>query len=115
MTDAVSIANAEHYVWGDGCAGWHLLQDPQLSVIRERVPVGKGEVFHSHDVAQQFFYIISGRASVEIDGRLVHLGPGEGLHVAAGKKHQFRNAGNTTVEFLVISSPTTRGDRKNVV
>lgn len=115
MADAVSVANAEHYAWGDGCDGWHLLQDPQLSVIRERVPVGKGELLHSHELAQQFFYIISGRASVEIEGRLVHLGAGEGLHVAAGKEHQFRNAGDTTVEFLVISSPGTRGDRRNVV
>jgi len=73
VKDAVSIANAEHYVWGDGCDGWHLLRDPQLSVIRERVPPGKGEVLHSHDVAQQFFYIISGHASVELDGRLVQL------------------------------------------
>ena len=111
----MSIANAEHYVWGDGCDGWHLLRDPQLTVIRERVPPGKGEVLHSHDVAQQFFYIISGHASVELDGRLVRLDPGEGLHVAAGKKHQFRNIGDTAVEFLVISAPPTRGDRKDVV
>ncbi len=115
MADAVSIANAEHYTWGEGCDGWHLLQDPNLSVIRERIPVGKGEVLHFHSVAQQFFYILSGRASVDLEGLSVQLEPGEGLHVPAKKKHQFRNAGDTTVEFLVISSPTTRGDRENVV
>ena len=114
MPPAISIENAEHYVWGDGCDGWHLLQDPQLSVIRERVPVGKGEASHFHSVAQQFFYMISGRASVELDGQLIHLAPGQGLHIPAGKTHRIRNAGDTPAEFLVISSPTTRGDRKDV-
>lgn len=113
--DAVSIANAEHYVWGDGCDGWHLLQDPNLSVICERVPAGKGEVLHFHARAQQFFFIISGQATLDMEGRLVHLGPGEGVHVAAGNKHRFSNAGASVVEFLVISSPPTRGDRENVI
>lgn len=69
---------------------------------------------HSHAVAQQFFFILSGSAGMEIDGRVVHLGPGEGLHVAAGAKHRFFNAGDAEVEFLTISSPTTRGDRVDV-
>ncbi len=113
--DAVSIANAEHYVWGDGCEGWHLLQDPSLSVIRERVPPGKSEVLHFHSRAQQFFFIISGHATVDVENRVVELGPGEGLHVPGGSKHRFHNAGITAVEFLVISTPTTRDDRTNVV
>src|SRR5262245_22765573 len=32
----VSIQNAEHYVWGNGCDGWHFVNRPSLSVIRER-------------------------------------------------------------------------------
>jgi mannose-6-phosphate isomerase-like protein (cupin superfamily) len=114
MTTAVSVASAEHYVWGEGCDGWHLLKEPQLSVIRERVPVGKGEVLHLHARAQQFFYILSGRACIEIEERTVELDPGQGVHVPAGLKHRFRNAGETPCEFLVISSPTSRGDRENV-
>lgn len=111
MTNLISTTNAEHYLWGDGCDGWHLLKDAKLSVIRERVPAGKGEVMHSHAVAQQFFFILSGQDGMEIDDGVVHLGPGEGLHVAAGAKHRFFNAGDEEVEFLTNSSPTTRGDR----
>ena len=43
----------------------------------------------------------------------VILGPGEGQHVVAGVKHRFFNAGGADVEFLSVSSPTTRGDRIN--
>ena len=42
------VSNAEHYTWGDACDGWHLLRDPTLSVIRERVPPSAGEVKHYH-------------------------------------------------------------------
>ena len=41
-------SNAEHYVWGDGCDGWRLLDRPDLSVIEERIPPGRGEVVHFH-------------------------------------------------------------------
>ena len=37
------IDTAEHYTWGGVCDGWHLLKDPTLSVIQERVPPGAGE------------------------------------------------------------------------
>jgi hypothetical protein len=29
----ISIANAEHYLWGGDCDGWHLLQRNDLSAI----------------------------------------------------------------------------------
>lgn len=34
----VSIQNTEHYVWGSGCDGWHLVRTGALSVIQERMP-----------------------------------------------------------------------------
>ena len=34
----VSAGTADHYVWGDGCDGWHLVASDRLSVIQERMP-----------------------------------------------------------------------------
>jgi mannose-6-phosphate isomerase-like protein (cupin superfamily) len=34
--------------------------------------------------------------------------------VPPGTSHRFANVGSEPVEFLVISSPTTQGDRTNV-
>src|SRR5207248_173364 len=39
---------AEHYRWGQGCEGWHLLKHADLSVIRERMPPKTSEVNHYH-------------------------------------------------------------------
>lgn len=36
----ISKANAEHYLWGGDCDGWHLVKNQNLSVIHERMPSG---------------------------------------------------------------------------
>jgi mannose-6-phosphate isomerase-like protein (cupin superfamily) len=113
-TIANSLANAEHYVWGDGCDGWYLLKNPDLSVILERVPPGRGEAKHFHSRARQYFYVLKGKATIEFDDSSITFGAGEGVHVMPGVNHRFSNAGSEAVEFLVISSPTTQGDRTNV-
>ena len=107
----VDASTAEHYAWGDVCDGWHLLKGSDLSVIQERVPPGAGEVQHFHSRARQFFFVLSGTATIEFDGRAVSFGPGQGLHVPPGTKHRFANQSSEEVVFLVISSPTTADDR----
>ena len=64
--EIVSSENAEHYTWGGVCDGWHLLKSSNLSVIQERVPPGAAEVNHYHKKAHQFFYVLSGEATIEI-------------------------------------------------
>jgi hypothetical protein len=55
MRAVVSGENAEHYVWGDGCDGWHLVRGDSLSVIEERMPAGAREQRHFHERVRQFF------------------------------------------------------------
>ena len=106
-----SIANSDHYVWGAGCDGWHLLKDKSLSVIEERMPPGTAEVRHHHLNAQQFFFVLSGEAVMECGGEEIKLRAGEGLHVPPGTSHQIRNLSGQPAEFLVISQPPSHGDR----
>ena len=110
----VSIQNADHYVWGDQCDGWHLLKGDSLHVIQEKVPPGKSERRHFHSTAQQFFFILAGQAVMELNGEDHQLSAGEGIHIPPGMPHQFKNPFRDPVEFLVISNPTTRGDRTDL-
>lgn len=107
----ISKQNAEHYIWGDNCDGWHLVKNKELSVIHERMPVNTAEVIHYHNQARQFFFVLSGFATIEIDGEKIILTPQEGLEVAPLIEHQIRNESNQDVEFLVRSQPNSRGDR----
>lgn len=107
----VSAVNAEHYLWGQGCDGWRLLQGDDLSVIQERVPAGKAEVMHYHAHARQFFYILDGSAQMAFEDKVVSLQKGDGIEIPPLTKHRFENTTDQDVIFLVISSPKSQGDR----
>ena len=110
----VSRATAEHYTWGRQCDGWHLVKDEKLSVIAEEMPPGTSEVRHFHVRSQQFFWILSGEAVMEIDGHETRLTPGCGMHIHPATPHQIRNRSKEPVQFLVISQPPSHGDRTAV-
>lgn len=109
-----TLGNAEHYVWGSGCDGWHLLKSESLSIIYERMPAGTQEARHFHDKAQQFFFVLEGEATLELDGKEIAIREREGVHVPAGRPHQIFNRSDSDVFFMVISQPPSHGDRVNL-
>lgn len=110
----VDPSSGEHYEWGLGAEGWRLLTLPILSVIQERVPPGVGETRHFHVHAHQFFYLLSGTATLEFDHGRVSFKAGQGVHVVNGVKHRFMNDSDLDVVVLVISSVPTTGDRVDI-
>jgi mannose-6-phosphate isomerase-like protein (cupin superfamily) len=111
MSRPQDLSTARHFTWGGASEGWHLLEGQDLSVIQERVPPGDRETRHYHVHSRQFFYVLSGQATIEIDGAPVRLGAGQGVNVPPGTPHQFMNVSGADVHFLVISSPRAHGDR----
>ncbi|MAN75950.1 cupin domain-containing protein [Pelagibacterium flavum] len=113
MIAPVSKANAAHYLWGQACEGWHLLERSDLHVIHELMPQGAGETAHRHEIARQVFFVLSGKLGMEIEDTIHQLAPHDSLEIAPGIVHRAFNAGREPVEFLVISHPSTRGDRQD--
>lgn len=107
----VSKEGAEHYNWGSVCDGWHLAKSNNLSVIQERVPSGTSEVKHFHKKSEQFFFVLSGIATLEVAGLVYQLSVNQGFHVPSGVVHQLRNDSSSDIEFIVISTPPSHGDR----
>ncbi len=107
----ISTKLAAHYVWGEGCDGWHLVRGEALSVIEERMPPGTAERRHLHERSRQFFYVLAGELTLELDGAEQVLKANEGLEVAPGLAHQAFNRGAEDVRFLVVSQPPSHGDR----
>jgi mannose-6-phosphate isomerase-like protein (cupin superfamily) len=108
---AVSKANTEHYTWGQGCDGWYLVRDDEMTVIQERMPPGTAETFHKHRRSRQFFFVLAGLAVMEHGGMVTTLTPGTGLEVPAGVPHRILNRTDADVEFLVTSVPPSHADR----
>lgn len=105
------MANVEHYVWGEINEGWRFVDRPDLSVIRERMKPGGKETRHAHAKARQFFYVLSGEFTMELEGRSLTLHPGQGVEIPPGAPHQAQNLSSADTEFIVVSQPTSRGDR----
>ena len=106
--------DAEHYVWGAGCDGWHLVRATELSVIQEHMPPGTTEVAHRHVRARQFFFVLAGELTLDVEGTCHVLGPHAGRDLEPGVAHQARNDGARGVDFLVVSQPPSHGDREPV-
>lgn len=110
----INLTNAEHYIWGESCEGWHFLKREDASLIKERMPPGSSEQLHFHEKSRQFFYVLSGVASFFIENKNINVSPGEGLEIPPKIPHQIRNEGTEPLEFILFSYPTTRGDRVNL-
>ena len=108
-----SISSAQEYAWGDACQGWHLVKAAALSVIQERMPPGTRETRHWHARALQFFYVLDGTLTLEVEGERHELGAGSGIELPSGTAHQAMNETSAAVEFLVISTPPAQGDRRD--
>ena len=97
---------------GHCCDGWYLVKNNQLNVIEERMPPGAKETRHRHAKAQQFFYVVKGEATLEIDGRILVLHAGEGALVPPGAAHQMQNLSQRDLEIIVTSQPPSHADRE---
>ena len=111
----ISTATAEHYKWGGpagtDCDGWFLVQSPELNVIEELMPPGTAEMRHFHRKTRQFFYVLAGELTLEVEHHDFVLSAGQGLEVAPGQAHQAKNRSAGDARILVTSQPPSHGDR----
>jgi mannose-6-phosphate isomerase-like protein (cupin superfamily) len=107
----ISNTTAEHYTWGNNCDGWHLVRTPDLSIIEELMPPGTSETRHHHTRSRQFFYVLHGEFTIEIEHHDFTLKPGEGIEIAPGQAHQAINRSAAPVRIIVTSQPPSHGDR----
>ncbi len=115
MNDVVSRENPlHHYIWGDHCDGWNLVDGADLAVKMERMPGHTAEQEHYHETARQFFFILKGIAVfATAEGRIEVLTQ-QGLEIPPRLRHRILNESDTDLEFILCSQPSTSGDRINI-
>jgi len=115
LVGAISRSNCiDQYSWGDGCYGWNFVDTEALSIKQELMPPDTAEQLHYHEKANQFFFILSGRATFTVDGVEHDLKPHEGIEIKAGQKHFISNKNSDDLEFILYSQPATKNDRINL-
>jgi mannose-6-phosphate isomerase-like protein (cupin superfamily) len=112
MNPVVSIQQPlKHYVWGAGCDGWNLVDQPELSVKQERMPPHSAEAEHFHRRSRQFFFIFIVTAVFETEEGRVMVDSQQGFEIAPGVRHQIKNESEDDLVFILCSQPSTINDR----
>jgi mannose-6-phosphate isomerase-like protein (cupin superfamily) len=76
-----------------------------------RVGVLHGEFhWHKHDTEDEFFYVVSGRLLIDLEGRSIDLGPGQGFLVPRGVMHCTRAPERSVVLMIEAATVTPTGD-----
>ncbi|MGK3142314.1 cupin domain-containing protein [Pantoea sp. C2G6] len=110
----ISKESAEHYNWGEACDGWYLMKREDMLIIHEKMPPNTQEQRHFHAVSRQFFFVLEGVLTMELEGKTHQIAARQGIEIPPAARHQARNDAEVPVEFIVISHPSTRGDRTDL-
>jgi mannose-6-phosphate isomerase-like protein (cupin superfamily) len=79
------------------------------SVVRLGVVQGEYH-WHKHDHDDEFFYVVSGRFLIDLEGRTVDLGPGQGFVVTKGVMHRPRAPQRTVILMVETAAIVPTGD-----
>jgi mannose-6-phosphate isomerase-like protein (cupin superfamily) len=94
LIDINAIEDARKFKWFN-----QTLCKVNGSVVR--VAMVEGEYhWHKHDEDDEFFFVVEGRLLIDLEGRTVALGPGQGFVVPRGVVHRTR-ATERTVMLMV--------------
>jgi mannose-6-phosphate isomerase-like protein (cupin superfamily) len=69
---------------------------------------------HYHKISRQFFFVLSGKASIETEEGIHGFQKYEGIEIPPGIRHRFFNSDDKPIEFLVTSIPSTLNNRFEV-
>lgn len=76
-----------------------------------RLGVLKGEFhWHKHDTQDEFFYVVDGRLTIELEGSSVELGPMQGFTVPMGVQHRPLAPQKTIVLMIERADVQATGD-----
>ena len=79
------------------------------SVVRLGILHGEFH-WHKHDKEDEFFFVLSGKLYIDLEGKTVELGPQQGFTVGKGVMHNTRAQEKTVVLMVEKSTVQPTGD-----
>jgi mannose-6-phosphate isomerase-like protein (cupin superfamily) len=79
------------------------------SVVRLGVVEGEYH-WHKHEAEDEFFFVVSGRFLIDLEGRTVELAPGQGFVVPKGVAHRTRAPERTVILMVEPAGIVPTGD-----
>ena len=75
------------------------------SLAEARVSPGKSTKMHYHIMTEEIYYILRGRALIEVGNEINKAGEGDGIVILPGQRHKIWNTGTEDLVFLCCCSP----------
>jgi len=104
VIDTGALADACQHKWYN-----QTLCQVNDSVVRMGVIEGEYH-WHKHDQDDEFFYVVEGRLSIDLEGRTVELSPRQGFVVPKGTIHRTRAPERTVILMVENAGIVPTGD-----
>ncbi len=78
------------------------------SLAEATVPAGCATQRHYHRLSEEFYFILEGRGTMEIDGQAREVAPGDAIMIPPGAWHTI--TAHATLRFLCSCAPPYRHD-----
>lgn len=76
-----------------------------------RIGIVEGEYhWHKHDEDDEFFFVLSGKLFVDLEDRVIELGPNQGVTISKGVLHRTRAPQKTVMLMVETSEIIPTGD-----
>lgn len=75
------------------------------SLARVTLPAGHSSAPHYHKGSEESYWILSGTAIMNIDGKSIELMPGEAVLIEPMEVHQISNQNDDELVFLAVCVP----------
>ncbi len=83
----------------------NLLVSPQVRARFMRLEPGEVAAAHSHDLGQEIFLVLAGRAEFTIDGEVAEVGPGQLCFALVDQVHTVRALGDAPMVMYLSVTP----------
>jgi len=113
--ETISVADVSAFTTADGSTIRELF-NPRVcdlknqSLAHATLSPGQKTERHFHPRAEEIYFVLRGRALMEVDGQTRELKEGDAVAIPSGAKHHVENIGDGELEFLCCCAPAYSHD-----
>lgn len=105
-----NISDQEPFTTKDGSTIRSILDRANAPVEKQslaeaRVPAGGATQRHYHKLSEEFYFLLEGEGTMEIDGTIREVGPGDAVLIPSGAWHEIRAGRAGDLRFLCCCAP----------
>ena len=75
------------------------------SLAEATIPAADSTVRHHHRVSEEMYYLVEGRATMEVDGEVREVAAGDAILIPPGARHRITASADGPVRLLCTCSP----------